>query len=89
MCATPPDPDTSQRIVVCDVGAAADLTAVHALACLALTARKLGCEVRLRSPSRELAELIELCGLAEVLPAAPTERVGRMPPRGGCHGGMR
>jgi anti-anti-sigma regulatory factor len=68
----PPDPDTSQ-INVCDVGAAANLTAVHALACLALTARRLGCQVQLRSPSRELADLIELCGLTEVLPVAPTE----------------
>jgi ABC-type transporter Mla MlaB component len=73
MCAKPPDPDTSATIIVCDVGPAANLTAVHALACLALTARRLGCQVQLRSPSRELSELIELCGLAEVLPVVPPE----------------
>jgi anti-anti-sigma regulatory factor len=69
----PPDPDRCETIVVCDVGAAADIAAVHALACFALTARRLGCEVQLRSPSRDLAELIELCGLTEVLPLAPGE----------------
>jgi anti-anti-sigma regulatory factor len=69
----PPDPDTSETIIVCDVGASADLVAVHALACFALTARRLGCQVQIRSPSRDLTELIELCGLTEVLPVAPTE----------------
>jgi hypothetical protein len=69
----PPDPDTSETIILCDVGAAAGLTAVHALACFALTARRLGCRVQLRSPSPEFAELVELCGLTEVLPIAPTE----------------
>ncbi len=69
----PPDPDTSETIIVCDVGAAADITAVHALACFAVTARRLGCQVQLRSPSRDLTELIELCGLTEVLPVAPSE----------------
>ncbi|MGE5700795.1 MAG: hypothetical protein ACM3VU_00100 [Arthrospira platensis] len=69
----PTDPDTSKTIIVCDVGAVADITAVHALACFALTARRLGCRVQLRSPSRGLAELIELCGLTEVLPVAPGE----------------
>jgi anti-anti-sigma regulatory factor len=72
MCAKPPDPDTSAAIVVCDVGATpADLAAVHALVRLALTARRLGCQVQVRALSQELAELLELCGLTGVLPLAP------------------
>jgi anti-anti-sigma regulatory factor len=68
----PPDPDTSAAIVLCDVRATpADLAAVHALVSLALTARRLGFKVQVSSPSRELAELLELCGLTEVLLSRP------------------
>jgi ABC-type transporter Mla MlaB component len=53
----------------CEVaGVDADAVAVDALARLALAARRRGCRVRLAGASRELLELIELAGLAEVLP---------------------
>lgn len=74
MCAQPPDPDTSAAILLCDVAAApADLASVRALAHVALTARRLGCRVRLRSVSPELAELLELCGLTGVLSVDPAD----------------
>lgn len=56
-------------LVVCDVRAlTADVVAVQALARLQLTARRRGCCIRLRGASRRLEELLDLCGLAEVLP---------------------
>src|SRR5688500_13378395 len=59
------DPD----VVVCDVGdLEADLVAVEALAHLRLTARRLGCELRLRGSSRGLEQLLAFCGLCDVLP---------------------
>ena len=56
--------------VVCDVGGLTlpDATAVDALARLQLTARRLGLEVLLSRPSRELEELLILMGLREILP---------------------
>ena len=58
------DPD----VVVCDVrGLAADVVAVEALARLRLTARRLGCGLRLRGASRALAEMVAFCGLCDVL----------------------
>jgi ABC-type transporter Mla MlaB component len=54
--------------VACDVRAlVADIVGVEALARLQLTARRVGCGVRLRHPSRELEELLDLCGLGGVL----------------------
>jgi ABC-type transporter Mla MlaB component len=65
------------ELLVCEVGGvAADAVAVDALARLALAARRNGCEVRLRSPSRELLALVELIGLAGVLHTAPPELPG-------------
>lgn len=59
------DPD----IVVCDVrGLAADVVAVEALARLRLTARRLGCGLRLRGASRALEQTVAFCGLCDVLP---------------------
>ncbi len=48
---------------------AADLAVVEALTRLQLTARRLGCRVRLCEASRELEALLALCGLGEVLPS--------------------
>jgi hypothetical protein len=60
------------RTIVCDVSALApDATAIDALARLVLALRRLGLELRLRHASRELQELVELVGLAEVLRAEP------------------
>ena len=57
-------------VVVCDVGALpADLVAVETLARLRLTARRLGCGLRLRGPSRALERMVAFCGLCDVLPA--------------------
>jgi ABC-type transporter Mla MlaB component len=57
------------KVVFCDVrDADPDAATVDALARLQLTARRQGCEVRLRRASDELRELLGFMGLAEVLP---------------------
>ncbi len=59
------DPD----VVVCDVrDLVPDLVAVEGLARLRLTARRLGCGLRLRNTSRPLEQLLAFCGLYDVLP---------------------
>jgi ABC-type transporter Mla MlaB component len=56
------------EVLRCELaGVSADAVAVDALARLALAARRRGCRIRLAGCSRELRELIELVGLAEVL----------------------
>jgi ABC-type transporter Mla MlaB component len=56
------------RPILCDVACVeADAVTVEALARLRLTARRLGCRLRLRGVSRELLELLALTGLDEVL----------------------
>jgi ABC-type transporter Mla MlaB component len=63
--------------VVCDVGSLTrpDVATVDALARLQLVARRLGGQLELRRPTRELRALLDLCGLADVLPAGPGLRV--------------
>jgi anti-anti-sigma regulatory factor len=65
--------------VVCDVGALVDpdATTVDALARVRLTARRLGCEVRLRNASPRLRELLALVGLSDVLPCDPGSGLDR------------
>jgi ABC-type transporter Mla MlaB component len=65
------------EVLVCDVAALThpDAGTVEALARLQLTARRLGRQVRLREPSRELRGLLDLFGLSEVLRVEP----GRQP----------
>jgi anti-anti-sigma regulatory factor len=63
-----PLPDPDARVVVDVGGAPADLTTVEALVRLELTARRRGCRVCLCGASPELAALLALCGLTEVLP---------------------
>jgi anti-anti-sigma regulatory factor len=64
------------RTIVCDVGfLAVDATTIDALARLQLASRRLGHELQLCGVSRELVELIELCGLSGVLHV----EVGRQP----------
>lgn len=55
--------------IVCDLSTAADADAatVELLARLQLTARRLGCRLRLRDASPELLELLDLMGLCEAL----------------------
>ncbi len=74
---TTPDAD----VIVCDVGALVnpDASTVDALARLALTARRLGCQVWLRNASSELRELLSLVGLGDVVPCYEDLRDG---PRG-------
>jgi ABC-type transporter Mla MlaB component len=56
--------------VTCDVAGLRDpdLVAMDALARMQLAARTRGRTVRLRDPTRELAELLVLCGLWDVFP---------------------
>jgi ABC-type transporter Mla MlaB component len=55
-------------LLVCDVRfARADAATVDALARVELAARRHGCRLRLRRPQRELRELIDLMGLADLL----------------------
>jgi ABC-type transporter Mla MlaB component len=54
--------------VLCDVdGVEPDAVTVDALARLQLAAQRRGCRVRLRHASRELLELVDFMGLADVL----------------------
>jgi ABC-type transporter Mla MlaB component len=56
-------------MVTCDVsGVEADLGALDALAHLQLAALRAGCRIRLRNANGDLAELVRLAGLSEVLP---------------------
>jgi ABC-type transporter Mla MlaB component len=54
---------------------APDLWAVDVLCHLALTARRLGCDLRLLEVDAELARLLVLCGLGEVV-GLPRQVVG-------------
>ncbi|MGH9000968.1 MAG: STAS domain-containing protein [Acidimicrobiia bacterium] len=47
-----------------------DLAVVDELARLALIARRLGGQLRLRNAGPDVAELLELCGLGEVITAS-------------------
>ncbi len=72
--------------VVCDVERidAPDAADVDALARLQLTARRVDRRIRFRRAGRELIELLELAGLAEVLPCLEVlgvEVVGEAPQR--------
>jgi anti-anti-sigma regulatory factor len=59
--------------LICDVGGIAepDAVTVEALARMQLTARQLGGAIVLRNPCADLALLLDLCGLAVVLPLEP------------------
>ena len=61
---------SSSEQLVCDVGSLVDpdAVAVDALARLKLTARRRGCDVRLRNAREDLQQLIALMGLANVVP---------------------
>ncbi len=77
--------DDPVRIVVCDVGTLApEARSVDALARLALTARRLGCPLRLRNVSPQLRGLVGFCGLDGVLADGPG-RAARQP-RGAAAG---
>jgi anti-anti-sigma regulatory factor len=57
-----------RRTIVCDASALApDATTVDVLARLQLTARRLGCQFRLRNVTDELRDLLSFVGLGEVL----------------------
>jgi ABC-type transporter Mla MlaB component len=62
---------SAAEVIVCDVDALdADAVTVDALARLQLTARRFGRQVRLQRASRELDQLLQFVGLAEVLATA-------------------
>jgi ABC-type transporter Mla MlaB component len=69
----------SNTILVVDVRAVIDpdLGTVDALARLALTARRLGCRVRLEHASSDLRALLALAGLAEVVRCASGSGIER------------
>jgi ABC-type transporter Mla MlaB component len=62
--------DSKTRLLLCDLSGVdpADAVAVDALARLQLTARRLGCRIRLCHPCVELMDLLDLTGLTDVLP---------------------
>jgi hypothetical protein len=62
--------------VVLDVSwlADPDCRTVEALARLQLAARRGGRQLVLHAPSAQLRQLVELCGLAEILPCSDGER---------------
>jgi hypothetical protein len=59
------------EVVVGRTAAHPDIGVVEALARLQLAARRLGCSIRLRDPSRELCDLLDLAGLADVIVCHP------------------
>jgi STAS domain len=61
---------SSGDLALCDVGAIVepDMETVDALARLQLTARRLGCRIRLRGACGELLDLLVLSGLEDVVP---------------------
>jgi len=76
---------SGDEVLVCDVAALQrpDAGTIEALARLQLTARRLGRQVRLRDPSHDLLDLLELCGLGEVLRVEPARQPKeREQPRG-------
>ena len=56
-------------VVVVSEDLPADLTLVDALARLQLAARRFGCSIRVHGTGPDLGALLELVGLADVLPA--------------------
>jgi ABC-type transporter Mla MlaB component len=60
---------SDSAVALCDVsGVEPDAVTVDALARLQLAARRRGCQVRLRSASSDLLELVAFMGLRNVLP---------------------
>lgn len=56
------------EVVICEVGALhVDLDAVHALASMQLTARRLGGRLCLHHATIELQALLTLCGLEQLM----------------------
>jgi hypothetical protein len=62
--------DPAQPLIICDVGAVTDpdLVILSMLARMQLTARRLGCTIRLRRAQPRLTGLILFSGLGAVLP---------------------
>jgi hypothetical protein len=60
------------ELIVCDVGSLpANARTIEALARLQLTARRRGRRIRLQRASRELEQLVEFVGLADVVAVRP------------------
>ena len=67
---------SESAVITCDVGRLTDPDAavIDALARLQLTARRLGCDVRLRNASDELHGLLALAGLCDLVGLCGPER---------------
>ena len=65
--------ETDADQVVCEVRGLRrpTITTLDILARLQLTARRLGCQLRLRHPDPRLRALLELAGLSDVIPSTP------------------
>ena len=73
---------TSMAVLVCDLtGVQATAATVDALARLAVALKRQGARLQLRHASSELVELIGFMGLAEVLEAPASRRLGVEPSR--------
>jgi hypothetical protein len=59
------------EVVLGRTAARPDIGVVEALARLQLAARRFGCSIRLRDPSRELCDLLDLAGLADIIVCRP------------------
>ena len=72
-------------VIPCDVAwiAREDVHVVDALARLQLAAKRRGCSLVLRNASRELAELVWLMGLADVLAVEPRRQAEQREERPG------
>lgn len=57
--------------LVCETAVRVDIGTVDVLARVALTARRLGCELELRGASPDLRALLDLAGLADVVRCVP------------------
>jgi ABC-type transporter Mla MlaB component len=71
--------ESAEGPVVCDVGRLvdADTVAVDLLCRLALAAGRFGRSFSIRGPAPELRELLDLCGIAPVLPVRPDQASSR------------
>lgn len=69
------EPVATHRIVTWDVGTLTDpdVTTVDVIARLQLTAQRCGLDLRLENVGPELAELIDLAGLSDVLTLSPDQ----------------
>jgi ABC-type transporter Mla MlaB component len=78
--------NTRATVVSCDVGAITrpDIATIEVLVRLRLTARRLGCDLRIHGVNHLLSELLAFTGLGDVLalPSGPVAEPRRQPEQG-------